>query len=114
MVSNAKQLAPSRAMWFGEYRSGHGKLSMHFINKGSFGCAIGMAVMMASMALAGIIFIKCFGLAYKPEYSLTQYISALFTRHALSWYLGTGVLFALGLWLTINAMITILKDFFEV
>ena len=84
------------------------------INKGSIGCALGTAVMSASLALMLIIFIKCFGMAFQEEYTLAQYISALFSPHALAWYLGTGILFAIGLWLTINAMITIFKEFFEV
>ena len=85
-----------------------------FVNRGSVGCAVGVAVMSISVALATIIFIKCFGLAYSANYTLQEYISALFTRHALTWYFATGIVFAAGLWLTINALITIFKDFFEV
>jgi hypothetical protein len=84
------------------------------INRGSIGCAAGIAIMSVSVFLAGVIFVKCFGIAYNHDFTMKEYISALFTRHALTWYLATGALFSFGLWLAIDALITIFKDFFEV
>lgn len=86
-----------------------------YVNKGSIGCAMGAAIMMGSAFLALVIFIKCFRYAYgQPDFTLSEYISALFYWRALIWYLLTGIIFGLGLWLFINAIITIVRDFFEV
>ena len=85
------------------------------VNKGSLGCAAGIAVMSGSILLGGIVLLKCFGLAYaQEEYTIAQYISAVFTRDALLMYLLAGVFFSAGLWIAINSMITILKSFFEI
>ncbi len=90
-------------------------MSFKTVNKGSLGCAVGIAIMTGSTLLGGIVLLKCFGLAYaQKEYTIAQYISAIFTRDALFMYCLAGVFFSIGLWIAINSMITILKSFFEI
>lgn len=84
-------------------------------NKGAFSCTLGIFFMAISFAFAAIVFIKCFGLAYQhSEYTLSNYISALFTRDALKMYFFSGIGFFAGLYLFVNGLIRIVKDFFEV
>lgn len=90
-------------------------MSFKSINRGSLGCATGIAIMSASVLYGGIVLLKCFGLAYaQKEYTIAQYISSIFTHDALYMYLISGVCFSFGLWIAINSMITILKSFFEI
>lgn len=75
---------------------------------------MGMAVMTGAVAFAAIVLLKCFGLAYQqPDYTVAQYISAIFTRDSMLYYLFAGVVFSLGLWIAINSAITALKSFFD-
>ena len=84
------------------------------MNKGALGCTIGLFLIVMSVALAIIVFLKCFGLAYQHDYNFAQYISAIFTREAMKLYFISGLIFFGGLYLAVNGFIRIVKDFFEV
>ncbi len=89
-------------------------MSNPVLNKGSVGCSLGLFLIIFSFAFGILVLVKCFGPAYQHNYSLPEYISALFTRDAMKLYLVAGFIFFIGLFLSINGVIRILKDFFEV
>lgn len=90
---------------------------MKDIHKGSLGCAIGVSVMLSSVILCLIIFWKCFSQAYhdtERDYTIVQCVSAGVYRDALFLYLLAGLIFFGGLWIAINAGISVLKSFFDI
>lgn len=89
-------------------------MSNPVMHKGAFGCALGIFLICISIGFSFVVFIKCFGLAMQHNYDLPKYISALFTRDALMMYFYSGLIFFFGLYLSINGMIRIFKEFFEV
>ena len=89
-------------------------MSNPVFNKGALGTALGAFLIFVSISFAFIVFMKCFGLAYQHNYNLPLYISAIFTRDAMKMYFFSGIIFFAGLYLLINGLIRILKDFFEV
>jgi len=90
---------------------------MKDINKGSFGCALGVSIMLGAMGICGVVFWKCFSVAYNSaQYhgNVVESIAAAFYRDVFPLYLVAGLIFLAGLWIAINATISILKSFFDI
>ena len=90
---------------------------MKDINKGSFGCALGLSIMLGATGICGVVFWKCFSIAYSSDQyggKVVESIAAAFYRDVFPLYFVAGLIFLAGLWIAINALITILKSFFDI